>query len=116
MFRMQSRGGVRPIYGCGRAIVGIAFRPLLASSGGQAWIDAAAAMNGGKTPRIVGYCVASDGDLVPENVDFEKLYGLGPGGAVLVRPDGHVGYRAPAAVKDPSAALGRALDRILQRS
>src|SRR5258708_37750364 len=41
---------------------------LLAGSGGQAWVDAASAMNGANTPRIAGYRVAPDRDLVPENV------------------------------------------------
>jgi putative polyketide hydroxylase len=41
---------------------------------------------------------------------FEKLYGITPEGAVLVRPDGFVAWRAPAAVADTSGELRRALD------
>jgi hypothetical protein len=42
-------------------------------------------------------------------------YGIEPAGAVLVRPDGHVAFRAPKAVADPKAVLSDALDQILQR-
>jgi putative polyketide hydroxylase len=52
---------------------------------------------------------------VPEHADVCSLYGIAPDGAVLVRPDGHVAFRAPKAVADPKAALASALDQILQR-
>ncbi|MEO0323153.1 MAG: FAD-dependent monooxygenase [Myxococcota bacterium] len=37
------------------------------------------------------------------------LCGLGPGGALLVRPDGHVAWRQPELPVDPERALGAAL-------
>ena len=63
----------------------------------------------------MGYRVAADGDLVPEHADICALYGIAPDGAVLVRPDGHVAFRAPKAVTDRKAALASALDQVLQR-
>lgn len=40
-------------------------------------------------------------------------FGIQAGGAVLVRPDGHVAWRQPAAVSCPSRALATAIDRLL---
>jgi putative polyketide hydroxylase len=86
---------------------------LLAGPKGQSWCDAARTLD--DAPRIAAYRVAADGDLVPEHVDFCALYGIAPDGAVLVRPDGHVAFRAPARAFDPKAALTGALDHTLQR-
>ena len=87
---------------------------VLAGPDGLAWRDAAHAIEG--SPKIKGYHVADEGDLVPEHTDFCALYGLTPTGAVLVRPDGHVALRAPAAVVDPASVLRNALDQTLQRA
>jgi putative polyketide hydroxylase len=43
------------------------------------------------------------------------LYGIAPSGAVLVRPDGHVGFRARRSVANPVAVLVDVFDRILCR-
>ena len=51
--------------------------------------------------------VVDDGD---GESAFAAAYGLEPGGAVLVRPDGHVATRWTAAPADHVAALGRAVD------
>lgn len=88
---------------------------LLAGAEGSVWVDAARALGGAATPKVAAYRVATDGDLVPEYTDFHALYGVSPQGAVLVRPDGHVAFRAPGAVTDPRAVLNEALDRTLQR-
>ena len=87
---------------------------MLAGPQGQAWCDAARAIDG--PPHILGYRVAADGDLVPEHADICALYGIAPDGAVLVRPDGHVAFRAPHTTADPKAALRGALDQVLQRA
>ncbi|MDB5516682.1 MAG: hypothetical protein JWQ17_3440 [Tardiphaga sp.] len=86
---------------------------VLAGPEGQAWCDAARAIDG--SPKVIGYRVAADGDLVPEHADVCSLYGIARDGAVLVRPDGHVAFRAPKAATNPKAALASTLDRILQR-
>lgn len=57
------------------------------------------------------YCEGRD-FVCPE---FASLYGLDPGGAVLVRPDGVVGARWPAPPAHPHQALDSALHRILSR-
>jgi putative polyketide hydroxylase len=86
---------------------------VLAGPDGQAWCEAARAID--REPRLEAYRVAVDGDLVPENTDFCALFGVTRNGAVLVRPDGHVAFRAPRPVADTGAALRQAVDKILQR-
>ena len=60
-----------------------------------------------------GYRVAPDGDLVDKGETFAQAYGLGPDGAVLVRPDAVVAWRAPPDTGEPSAAVEEALRRLL---
>jgi putative polyketide hydroxylase len=43
---------------------------------------------------------------------FEAAYGVGPGGASLVRPDGYVAWRTVAAPAGPAAALADALGQV----
>jgi putative polyketide hydroxylase len=40
---------------------------------------------------------------------FRTAYGLEPGGATLVRPDGYIAWRAVTAPADPARALTTAL-------
>jgi hypothetical protein len=57
------------------------------------------------------------GEDVQENGDrpFTDVYGISPSGAVLVRPDGFVAWRAPAMVPKPEAVLVQALRSLLLR-
>jgi putative polyketide hydroxylase len=48
--------------------------------------------------------------------EWMRLYGVSKDGAVLVRPDGMVAWRAAEAPDNPDAALSRALTLILDRS
>ncbi|MDB5818190.1 MAG: 2-polyprenyl-6-methoxyphenol hydroxylase [Rhizobacter sp.] len=84
---------------------------LLCGSQGSAWIDAAARV---QAPRIVG--VRIGGEIQSPDVDWLDVYGLDAGGAVLVRPDGHVAWRSRGGVDDPAAALQAALDVVLSRA
>lgn len=45
----------------------------------------------------------------PAHGDFVEAYGLGPGGAVLIRPDGYIAWRAVTAPASRAAALTSAL-------
>jgi FAD binding domain len=51
--------------------------------------------------------------LVDETGECAALYGIGPEGAVLVRPDGHVAWRtqAPASEENLESAMRSILDR-----
>jgi hypothetical protein len=56
-------------------------------------------------------------DIEAEDPDaFHELYGIEPGGAVLVRPDGHVAWRARAMDPAPDQRLADVLRRLLDRS
>jgi len=46
---------------------------------------------------------------------FPGAYGISPSGAVLVRPDGFVGWRAVALAGTPEPALRQALQTLLCR-
>ena len=55
-------------------------------------------------------------DLLPADetiADLLQRYGLEPSGAVLIRPDGFVGFRSASRADDDYAALGSALQQIL---
>ena len=74
---------------------------LLAASGGEAWREAAA-----KLPV--------DAHRL-DSPRFEEAYATGPEGAVLVRPDGFIAWRASAAQADPDRVLAAALASVLAR-
>ena len=50
-----------------------------------------------------------------EGDDWAELHGVGADGAVLVRPDGFVAWRAQGASPDPQTALRDALKVVLHR-
>ncbi|MFJ8228678.1 FAD-dependent oxidoreductase [Streptomyces sp. NPDC094448] len=55
-----------------------------------------------------------DADLVPEEgADWSVAHGVEPGGALLVRPDGFVAWRAAGPVPAPGAAVAEALTTVL---
>ncbi|MDJ0346943.1 FAD-dependent monooxygenase [Streptomyces sp. H10-C2] len=61
---------------------------------------------------LVAYRVGPDGDLIDPKGDWASRYKVGDDGAVLVRPDGFVGWRAAGAVPG-TADLERALRQLL---
>nr|WP_316525450.1 FAD-dependent monooxygenase [Kitasatospora sp. K002] len=63
-----------------------------------------------------GYRVGdgAEDDLAPEpGVDFAALHGIGPRGAVLVRPDGFVAWRSVGPSPDAEVEIGTALRTVL---
>ncbi|MEU6100299.1 FAD-dependent oxidoreductase [Streptomyces flaveolus] len=65
------------------------------------------------TPYRVGK--SPDAELLPEDddTDWAKSHGVTRGGAVLVRPDGFVAWRAPGPAPDPEAMLRQVLTSVL---
>lgn len=61
------------------------------------------------------YRVGAGGEIEDPRGEFAKAYGIGPGGATLVRPDGVVAWRASEAVDDPGEAIGAALAQVFCR-
>jgi hypothetical protein len=79
---------------------------LLVADTATAWTAAAQAAGvEDLTVRRIG----PRGDYHDEGGTWRTLYGVGPGGAVLVRPDGHVAWRARESVAGATADLTRAL-------
>lgn len=78
---------------------------LLAGREGQAWklpfrrALAKASLEG------EAYCVGVPNDFMDHQGAFLDLYEIGPSGAVLIRPDGHVVWRAQEAVENPDEVL-----------
>ncbi len=83
---------------------------LLTASDGKVWQDALAAIN--PSVDVVCYSIGDDG-LKPEDFDFEATYGVEANGAVLVRPDGHIAFRAKSAVADPAQVLNTAVATVV---
>ena len=79
---------------------------LLAGPDATSWFESA----GAAAARFKG--LELDADRIVDD-GFTAAYGLSASGATLVRPDGFVAWRSPAAAKDPVAELTKALAAIL---
>jgi len=82
---------------------------LLAPSGARGWITAAGRQTEG---RVRCVRIGPRGDWDDAEGTWLRLYETGPEGAVLVRPDGHVAWRASAAPRDDDEA-SRRLDDVM---
>jgi putative polyketide hydroxylase len=83
---------------------------LLVGRAGSEWREAAREIARGcggvpLVPHVLG------GDFEDPAGQFAKRYGIGADGAVLVRPDGHVGFRGSAGTAELDSALRRILAR-----
>jgi len=88
---------------------------LLAGPEGGAWKDAALAAAKGIGVALDFHVVGSGG-LADAGGSFPGSFGISPSGAVLVRPDGFVGWRAMTAADAPEDALRQALEALLCRA
>ncbi|GII80965.1 FAD-dependent oxidoreductase [Sphaerisporangium rufum] len=94
---------------------------LLAAAGGAGWARAAAALAAERDLPLDAYRVVpaleeatSHRDVLADPMGrWPAVSGTGTAGALLVRPDGIVAWRATAASADPRAELAAALDRVL---
>ncbi len=87
---------------------------LLTGSDAAAWPAAAQQAAAPRRIPIEVLSVGEAGDLQAPAGRFETLYGVEPDGAVLVRPDGLVGWRTHRAGDAPAGDLARALATILK--
>jgi 2-polyprenyl-6-methoxyphenol hydroxylase-like FAD-dependent oxidoreductase len=81
---------------------------LLTSAGGAKWVDASRVA----ARQIPG--LDFDAHVIPSN-EFAAAYGIGDSGAVLVRPDGFVAWRATAITSDPGRTVANVLATVLMR-
>ncbi|CAN3984564.1 FAD-dependent oxidoreductase [Kitasatospora purpeofusca] len=89
---------------------------LLTGSAGTAWQEGARRAADRLAVPLEAFRIGSDGedDLAPEpGEDFAALHGIGPDGALLVRPDGFVAWRAEGPAEDPAGEVERALREVL---
>jgi 2-polyprenyl-6-methoxyphenol hydroxylase-like FAD-dependent oxidoreductase len=92
---------------------------LLTGSGGQAWAEAASGLRGHPAIPLRTYRVGAGSpgtELADVDGCWQARYGVGADGAVLIRPDGYVGWLCEAPGEDPAVLLPLALRRILARS
>jgi putative polyketide hydroxylase len=85
---------------------------LLAGPTGGAWCDAAGRMTVAGAFALQCYCVGHDGDLRDVDNRWSTAYGVGGNGAVLIRPDGFIAWRAGNSGHEPETALRDALERL----
>ena len=89
---------------------------LLTGARAQMWFQAADTIatttSTPLTHRVIGWGLETH----DAGRAWRELYGVEEGGAVLVRPDGHVAWRRPTAVPCPARDLGHALDAVLSRT
>jgi 2,4-dichlorophenol 6-monooxygenase len=86
---------------------------LLTGPDGVAWVAAAAAAS--EKFGVPVRTVRVGTDLTDPDGVWAAVREVSDAGAVLVRPDNHVAFRAPGAVDDPTGALTLALATVLGR-
>jgi hypothetical protein len=88
---------------------------LLTGAGGEEWIHAAGEVSTGLGVDLGAHRIAPGTALSDPNGRWPQVAGLTDGGALLIRPDGYVAWRAPAATPRPAAALSGVLEGVLAR-
>ena len=78
---------------------------LLVGADGAAWRDAALQVANRLGVELVARRIGAGGDLVDVEERWPFAYGVSSSGAVLVRPDGVVGWRVEASVEHPELTL-----------
>ncbi len=89
---------------------------LIAGEQGEAWCDSARRLaDEYALPIDVVRIGHVDGDLFDPRCTWLRRRGIGPDGAILVRPDRFVAWRSLGASDDPVAELSAGLSQILAR-
>jgi 2,4-dichlorophenol 6-monooxygenase len=88
---------------------------LLVGQPGSPWIAAAVEAGHALDVPIEAIAVGDHGEVIDRDHAWRRQREIGDAGAVLVRPDQHVAWRAASLPADPAAALRAALVRILGR-
>ena len=86
---------------------------LLVGTDGAAWRDAALQVANRLDIRLVARRIGAGGDLVDVDGRWPSAYGVSSSGAVLVRPDGLVCWRAEESVEHPEQTLEIELQHLL---
>jgi 2,4-dichlorophenol 6-monooxygenase len=86
---------------------------ILTGIGGKGWVEAARILSGELSIEIVVHVIGPRQEWQDLAGEWAGQREVRDGGAVLVRPDQHVCWRAESAATDPVAELRRALKSIL---
>ncbi|QWH07393.1 FAD-dependent oxidoreductase [Bacillus mycoides] len=86
---------------------------LLTGADPSAWNEAANVVSSGLGVKIKVYQVGLTGDFIDQGNFFRKLYGIENGGAVVIRPDGFIGWRTENEVVKPGILLEEIMNRLL---
>jgi len=89
---------------------------LLAGPHGRAWRDSGRAVAATLGVPLEAFTVGSGDGLDDVEGAWPATYGVERDGAVLVRPDAHVGWRSRSSCADPGRELDRALRSMLDRA
>ena len=88
---------------------------LLTGEQGTEWFGAAASASAALGVPVDVHRIGTDGDVADPNAAWAAVTGLGPTGAMLVRPDDFIGWRADKRPANAEAELRQALSAILCR-
>jgi 2-polyprenyl-6-methoxyphenol hydroxylase-like FAD-dependent oxidoreductase len=87
---------------------------LLAGADGGIWTAAGNTLAEAGIP-LKTYRIAPDGELSRPDDRFEQTVGIGARGALLLRPDGVIGWRSRGSHADPRARLDEVMGRLTFR-
>jgi tetracenomycin A2 monooxygenase-dioxygenase len=88
---------------------------LVSGPEGNGWSDAVRGSSAGRALGVMWRGMQPAGDLEDVTNGFSTVYGVGSGGAVLIRPDGFIAWRHGTAA-DGATALDDALGRLRIRT
>ncbi|WP_433802477.1 FAD-dependent monooxygenase [Actinomycetospora sp. CA-084318] len=89
---------------------------VLTGIGGEAWCTAAEEVGAELGLRVESAVIGAGRTYLDVYGDWAHRREVDEDGCVLVRPDGHVAWRSPAATDDPVASLRHALTHTLARA
>lgn len=88
---------------------------LLSGTDGSAWRDVALKTAASLDIDITAFCIGPNGDLVSSKQQWESLAGISSKGALLIRPDGFVAWRAYTQPDKLEERLRQVLKQVLCR-
>ena len=89
---------------------------LIAGEDGEAWCEAARRVAGERGVALDAATFGTPGaDWLDMRREWQRVREFGPAGAILVRPDRFIAWRAMGAAADPSATLRGVFDALLGR-
>jgi len=88
---------------------------LLTDMTNEGWRRAALRAASELKVPLAAYSIGAGGDFNGEEASFTELYGLDAGGAVLVRPDGHVAWRSRSASTEAEAVMRSVMRTVVRR-